>query len=103
MSPVSRQPQEVGPIHFIGIGGIGMSGIAEVMLNLGYDVQGSDAKDSEIVQRLRTLGARIEIGQESYGGSSRFNGMPAAGFGVNLATGANAMIALRAASTRRTR
>ena len=65
MSPVSRQPQEVGPIHFIGIGGIGMSGIAEVMLNLGYDVQGSDAKDSEIVQRLRTLGARIEIGQKA--------------------------------------
>ena len=65
MSPVSRQPQEIGPIHFIGIGGIGMSGIAEVMLNLGYDVQGSDARDSEIVQRLRTLGARIEIEQKA--------------------------------------
>ncbi len=63
MSPAARLPHEIGPIHFVGIGGIGMSGIAEVMLNLGYDVQGSDAKDSEIVQRLRTLGARIFIGQ----------------------------------------
>ena len=38
-------PREIGPIHFIGIGGIGMCGIAEVMDNLGYNVQGSDASD----------------------------------------------------------
>ena len=49
-------------IHFVGIGGIGMSGIAEVLLNLGYRVSGSDLKDSSIVQRLTALGARIALG-----------------------------------------
>jgi len=63
MSPATRLPQEIGPIHFVGIGGIGMSGIAEVMLNLGYDVQGSDLRESEIVARLRGLGARVAVGQ----------------------------------------
>ncbi|WP_019959704.1 UDP-N-acetylmuramate--L-alanine ligase [Woodsholea maritima] len=52
----------VGPIHFVGIGGIGMSGIAEVMLNLGYQVTGSDIKDSPIVERLRAKGAHVHIG-----------------------------------------
>lgn len=52
----------VGPIHFVGIGGIGMSGIAEVMLNLGYQVTGSDMKDSANVERLRTKGATVHIG-----------------------------------------
>ncbi|HEY6572611.1 MAG TPA: UDP-N-acetylmuramate--L-alanine ligase [Candidatus Eisenbacteria bacterium] len=46
-------------IHLVGIGGSGMSGIAEVLLNLGYEVSGSDTKESEVVNRLRTLGARI--------------------------------------------
>jgi UDP-N-acetylmuramate--alanine ligase len=46
-------------IHLVGIGGSGMSGIAEVLLNLGYEVTGSDAKDSDVVARLRELGARI--------------------------------------------
>ena len=46
-------------IHLVGIGGSGMSGIAEVLLNLGYEVSGSDTKESEVVARLRTLGARI--------------------------------------------
>ncbi len=46
-------------IHLVGIGGSGMSGIAEVLLNLGYEVSGSDRKDSEVVGRLRSLGARI--------------------------------------------
>ncbi len=46
-------------IHFIGIGGIGMSGIAEVLLNLGYEVTGSDIKESEVTKRLEQLGARI--------------------------------------------
>ncbi|MGB0498333.1 MAG: UDP-N-acetylmuramate--L-alanine ligase [Rubricella sp.] len=59
----TRLPQDIGPIHFTGIGGIGMSGIAEVMLNLGYDVQGSDLRDGPILERLRGLGARTFIGQ----------------------------------------
>ena len=42
-------------IHFIGIGGIGMSGIAEVLLNLGYKISGSDLKDSEMLERLKNL------------------------------------------------
>ena len=55
----------IGAIHFAGIGGIGMSGIAEVMLNLGYTVQGSDLRESPIVKRLRKLGATIHIGQKA--------------------------------------
>ena len=53
---------DLGPIHFIGIGGIGMSGIAEIMLRRGYVVQGSDARDSPNLDRLRALGATIFIG-----------------------------------------
>jgi UDP-N-acetylmuramate--alanine ligase len=49
-------------IHFVGIGGIGMSGIAEVLLNLGYAVSGSDLKESEITRRLAGLGGRIAVG-----------------------------------------
>jgi UDP-N-acetylmuramate--alanine ligase len=49
-------------IHFVGIGGIGMSGIAEVLLNLGYAVSGSDLKESEITRRLASLGGRIARG-----------------------------------------
>ena len=52
-------------IHFIGIGGAGMSGIAEILLNLGYKVQGSDAAGSEITNRLRKLGAKVFIGHKS--------------------------------------
>src|SRR4030066_684126 len=51
-------------IHFVGIGGIGMSGIAEVLHNLGYDVTGSDIKDSETTRRLRDLGINVFIGHE---------------------------------------
>jgi UDP-N-acetylmuramate--alanine ligase len=58
-------PNDIGPIHFVGIGGIGMSGIAEVLLNLGYQVQGSDLKDSKITERLASLGAKIFIGQRA--------------------------------------
>ena len=61
----TKVPFDMGPIHFVGIGGIGMSGIAEVMLNLGYQVQGSDMKDSAIVERLRALGATVFIGQRA--------------------------------------
>jgi UDP-N-acetylmuramate--alanine ligase len=46
-------------IHFVGVGGIGMSGIAELLLNLGYIVSGSDLKPSEITERLQALGGRI--------------------------------------------
>ena len=58
-----RVPLSIGAIHFIGIGGIGMSGIAEVMKDLGYQVQGSDAADSANVKRLRDLGIPVAIGQ----------------------------------------
>ena len=51
-----KLPRELGPIHFVGIGGIGMSGIAEVLHNLGYKVQGSDAAENANVQRLRDKG-----------------------------------------------
>ncbi|MDO5632254.1 MAG: UDP-N-acetylmuramate--L-alanine ligase [Paracoccus sp. (in: a-proteobacteria)] len=61
----TKLPGELGPIHFVGIGGIGMSGIAEVLMTLGYDVQGSDAKKSKITDRLETLGARIFEGQRA--------------------------------------
>ncbi|MGF1554121.1 MAG: UDP-N-acetylmuramate--L-alanine ligase [Paracoccaceae bacterium] len=63
MTPPTALPVDIGAIHFVGIGGIGMSGIAEVMLNLGYRVQGSDARESAITERLARLGARIFIGQ----------------------------------------
>ena len=57
-------PFEIGPVHFIGIGGIGMSGIAEIMMRTGYTVQGSDAKASANTERLEKLGAKIFIGQD---------------------------------------
>ncbi len=57
-----RLPRELGPIHFVGIGGIGMSGIAEVLINLGYSVQGSDASDNANVKRLRERGATVFVG-----------------------------------------
>src|SRR3984885_4219504 len=60
-----KLPRDIGPIHFIGIGGIGMSGIAEVLMNLGYTVQGSDASDSANVKRLRDKGARISVGHSA--------------------------------------
>lgn len=61
----TKLPLELGPIHFIGIGGIGMSGIAEVLMTLGYRVQGSDAKASKITDRLVGLGARFFEGQRA--------------------------------------
>ncbi len=57
-----KMPRDVGPIHFIGIGGIGMSGIAEVMATLGYKVQGSDLSDNYNVARLRKVGIDVAIG-----------------------------------------
>lgn len=61
----TQMPFETGPIHFVGIGGIGMSGIAEVMLNLGYQVQGSDISENPNVGRLRKLGANVYVGHKS--------------------------------------
>jgi UDP-N-acetylmuramate--alanine ligase len=60
-----KLPRDIGPIHFVGIGGIGMSGIAEVLINLGYTVQGSDASDSANVKRLRDKGAKISVGHSA--------------------------------------
>ena len=57
-------PFDLGPVHFVGIGGIGMSGIAEIMLKIGYSVQGSDAKASANTERLEKLGARVFIGHD---------------------------------------
>ncbi|QZD90133.1 UDP-N-acetylmuramate--L-alanine ligase [Qipengyuania aurantiaca] len=57
-------PTDIGTIHFVGIGGIGMSGIAEVMNNLGYTVQGSDISESPTVERLRSQGIAVKIGHE---------------------------------------
>jgi len=60
-----KLPRELGPIHFVGIGGIGMSGIAEVLINLGYEVQGSDASENANVKRLREKGAKVFIGHSA--------------------------------------
>jgi UDP-N-acetylmuramate--alanine ligase len=65
MNSQTRLPNDIGPIHFVGIGGIGMSGIAEVLMNHGYKVQGSDLKASPITQRLAEKGAGIFIGQKA--------------------------------------
>ena len=60
-----RLPRDIGPLHFVGIGGIGMSGIAEVMVNLGYTVQGSDQSANANVKRLRDKGMKISIGHSA--------------------------------------
>jgi UDP-N-acetylmuramate--alanine ligase len=59
-----KLPRDIGPIHFVGIGGIGMSGIAEVLANLGYTVQGSDVAESANVKRLRDQGIKVAIGHD---------------------------------------
>jgi UDP-N-acetylmuramate--alanine ligase len=60
-----KLPRDIGPVHFVGIGGIGMSGIAEVLANLGYTVTGSDVTDSTNVKRLRDKGIKIVIGHKA--------------------------------------
>ncbi|WP_368188352.1 UDP-N-acetylmuramate--L-alanine ligase [Aestuariibius sp. HNIBRBA575] len=65
MNAATKLPLDVGALHFVGIGGIGMSGIAEVLLNHGYVVQGSDLKSSKITKRLETLGALVFEGQRA--------------------------------------
>ena len=56
---------DIGTIHFVGIGGIGMSGIAEVMANLGYTVQGSDIAEGYVVEGLRGRGIKVMIGHRA--------------------------------------
>jgi UDP-N-acetylmuramate--alanine ligase len=65
MNAATKLPGELGPIHFTGIGGIGMSGIAEVLMTLGYVVQGSDLKRTKITDRLERLGATVFEGQRA--------------------------------------
>jgi len=60
-----KMSQDIGPVHFIGIGGIGMSGIAEVLHMLGYTVQGSDVSDSANVKRLRAKGIDVHVGHDA--------------------------------------
>ena len=62
---MKKLPIDIGIIHFVGIGGIGMSGIAETLHNLQYDIQGSDISESPNVGRLRHLGIKVSIGQKA--------------------------------------
>ena len=60
-----KSPKNLGVIHFIGIGGIGMSGIAEILFQSGYQVQGSDLNISNNTIRLEKLGIKVYIGQKN--------------------------------------
>jgi UDP-N-acetylmuramate--alanine ligase len=60
-----KMPRDIGPVHFVGIGGIGMSGIAEILHDQGYKVRGSDSAENPNVQRLRGMGIEVEIGQRA--------------------------------------
>ena len=64
MITTTKLPTKLGPIHFIGIGGIGMSGIAEVLINQGYIISGSDLKETPITKRLMKMGAKIHYPQD---------------------------------------
>ena len=64
MITTTKLPTKLGPIHFIGIGGIGMSGIAEVLINQGYIISGSDLKETPITKRLMKMGAKINYPQD---------------------------------------
>jgi UDP-N-acetylmuramate--alanine ligase len=60
-----KMPRDIGAVHFVGIGGIGMSGIAEVLVNLGYRVQGSDTAENANVVRLKSKGVTIAVGHDA--------------------------------------
>ena len=62
---MSDRMRRIHRIHFVGIGGVGMAGIAEVLLNLGYEVQGSDLRESAATSRLARLGAEVHIGHDA--------------------------------------
>lgn len=61
MSPLEKRHR----VHFVGIGGVGMSGIAEVLLNLGYDISGSDLQENDATRRLRSLGVEVHVGHDA--------------------------------------
>jgi UDP-N-acetylmuramate--alanine ligase len=86
-------PFDLGPVHFIGIGGIGMSGIAEIMIRIGYTVQGSDAKASANTERLEKLGAKISVGHDG----SHVDGASAVVFSTAVKADNPEMVAARAA------
>ena len=65
MTSKTQLPTHIGIIHFIGIGGIGMSGIAEVLVTHGYKIQGSDLKQSKIIERLQNIGIKVFLTQEA--------------------------------------
>ncbi len=71
-------PKDIGALHFIGIGGIGMSGIAEILNTLGYTVQGSDQSENANVKRLREKGMQIRIGHEPDNLTTKDKALPAA-------------------------
>ena len=71
-------PKDIGSIHFIGIGGIGMSGIAEILATLGYTVQGSDQAEGANVKRLREQGIEIKVGHEADNLKDKDGNLPAA-------------------------
>jgi UDP-N-acetylmuramate--alanine ligase len=71
-------PKDVGVLHFIGIGGIGMSGIAEILNSLGYIAQGSDQADSANVKRLREKGIDVKVGHEAANLKTKSGALPAA-------------------------
>jgi UDP-N-acetylmuramate--alanine ligase len=62
---MKNRMRRVNRIHFVGIGGAGMGGIAEVLLNLGYEVQGSDLRTGAVVERLESLGAKVKLGHDA--------------------------------------
>src|SRR5690554_4047094 len=62
---VVPEMRRIRRIHFIGIGGVGMCGIAEVLSNQGYEVSGSDLRESPVVERLRSIGVRVAIGHQA--------------------------------------
>ena len=62
---MSELPLSIGTLHFTGIGGIGMSGIAEILFEMGYQVQGSDMSDNANVKRLRAKGIPVMCGQSA--------------------------------------
>src|SRR6266481_2240435 len=92
-------PFDIGPVHFIGIGGIGMSGIAEIMLRIGYSVQGSDAKASANTERLEKLGAKVFIGHDA----AHVDGASAVVYSTAVKADNPEMVARRTSGRRRSR
>src|SRR5256886_14083132 len=86
--------RRINTIHFVGIGGSGMSGIAEVLLNLGYRVQGSDLRTSTVTQWLAGLGARVSIGHAA-GDIARARVVGAPGGGARGHPGGRGAVAAR--------